>query len=280
MRKNSQIDFASILGLLIGPACIIVGQLLEGGNLSTLVQASAALIVIGASMGACMLSFSPTFLFAAARDLRKVVAETSPDPFDLIDRIVNYSNVLHKDGPVALQSWITKEPYPMLSLALNLLVSNVSPQSMMGILERKFHENTRLNNAGAEVFEAAGGYLPTFGIMGAVLGLIHTMSMLNEPTKLGEGIATAFVATLYGVGSANLIAYPVGKKIRARAHTEKELDKIVIAAINAIQSGQRGISLRQALTGGSSTAATGAHNPGSSAAKGDKPVRIARKGAA
>ena len=280
MRKNSQIDFASILGLLIGPACIIVGQLLEGGKLSTLVQASAALIVIGASMGACMLSFSPTFLFAAARDLRKVVAETSPDPFDLIDRIVNYSNVLHKDGPVALQSWITKEPYPMLSLALNLLVSNVSPQSMMGILERKFHENTRLNNAGAEVFEAAGGYLPTFGIMGAVLGLIHTMSMLNEPTKLGEGIATAFVATLYGVGSANLIAYPVGKKIRARAHTEKELDKIVIAAINAIQSGQRGISLRQALTGGSSTAGSGAHNPASSAAKGDKPVRIARKGAA
>jgi chemotaxis protein MotA len=282
MRKNSQIDFASILGLLIGPACIIVGQLLEGGKLTTLVQASAALIVIGASMGACMLSFSPTFLFAAARDLRKVVAETSPDPFDLIDRIVNYSNVLHKDGPVALQSWITKEPYPMLSLALNLLVSNVSPQSMMGILERKFHENTRLNNAGAEVFEAAGGYLPTFGIMGAVLGLIHTMSMLNEPTKLGEGIATAFVATLYGVGSANLIAYPVGKKIRARAHTEKELDKIVIAAIHAIQSGQRGIALRQALTGGSAAGNPGtAPNQGGAAGKSDKPpVRIARKGAA
>jgi chemotaxis protein MotA len=277
MRKNSQIDFASILGLLIGPACIIAGQLLEGGKLSTLVQASAALIVIGASLGACMLSFSPTFLFAAARDLRKVVAESSPDPFDLIDRIVNYSNVLHKDGPVALQTWITKEPYPMLSLALNLLVSNVSPQSMMGILERKFHENTRLNNAGAEVFEAAGGYLPTFGIMGAVLGLIHTMSMLSEPTKLGEGIATAFVATLYGVGSANLIAYPVGKKIRARAHTEKELDKIVIAAISAIQSGQRGIALRQALTGGSTA---GAANHGAAAAKGEQPVRLARKGAA
>lgn len=282
MRKNSQIDFASILGLLIGPACIIVGQLLEGGKLSTLVQTSAALIVIGASMGACMLSFSPTFLFAAARDLRKVVAETSPDPFDLIDRIINYSNVLHKEGPVALQSWVAKESYPMLSLALNLLVSNVSPQSMMGILERKFHENTRLNNAGAEVFEAAGGYLPTFGIMGAVLGLIHTMSMLNEPTKLGEGIATAFVATLYGVGSANLIAYPVGKKIRARAHTEKELDKIVITAINAIQSGQRGIALRQALTGGSvASGSSAASNQGTAAATPDKPaVRLARKGAA
>jgi chemotaxis protein MotA len=269
----------------MGPACIIAGQLLEGGRLSALLQASAALIVIGASMGACMLSFSPTFLLAAARDLRKVVAETSPDPFDLIDRIINYSNVLHRDGPVALQGWVAKEPYPMLSLALNLLVGNVSPQSMMGILERKFHENTRLNNAGAEVFEAAGGYLPTFGIMGAVLGLIHTMTMLNEPTKLGEGIATAFVATLYGVGSANLIAYPVGKKIRARAHTEKELDKIVITAINAIQSGQRGITLRQALTGGYSTtggsasASTTSNQAGAPNSE-KRPVRIARKGAA
>lgn len=233
-----------------------------------------------------MLSFSPTYLLAGARDLRKVVAETSPDLFDLIDRIVNYSNVLHKDGPVTLQTLIAKEPYPMLSQALNLIVSNVSPQSMMEILERKFHENTRLNNAGAEVFEAAGGYLPTFGIMGAVLGLIHTMSMLNDPGRLGEGIATAFVATLYGVGSANLIAYPVARKIRARAHTEKELDKIVIAAINAIQSGQRGIALRQALTGGSSAAngsasASARSNQAASAPKAEKSaVRIARKGAA
>ena len=145
-----------------------------------------------------------------------------------------------------------KEPYPLLSMALNLLVSNINPQTMMAILERKFAENTRLNNAGAEVFEAAGGYLPTFGIMGAVLGLIHTMSMLNQPAKLGEGIASAFVATLYGVGVANLLAYPISKKIRARAHAEKELDKIVIMAIKGIQAGQRGMTLRQALTGGSS----------------------------
>ena len=109
------------------------------------------------------------------------------------------------------------------------------------------------------------------------------MTMLSEPTKLGEGIATAFVATLYGVGSANLFAYPVGKKIRARAHTEKELDKIVITAINAIQSGQRGIALRQALTGSSATGAPAnpATPPNQAASAGaEKPVRIARKGAA
>ena len=130
---------------------------------------------------------------------------------------------------------------------------------------------------GAEVFKAAGGYLPTFGIMGAVLGLIHTMSMLNEPTKLGEGIATAFVATLYGVGSANLIAYPVGKKIRARAHTEKEFDKIVITAINAIQSGQRGIALRQALTGGSSAAVSEPANSGALGRQGRQARRLCHR---
>ncbi|MGO9265045.1 MAG: motility protein A [Candidatus Binataceae bacterium] len=271
--SKSRFDTASIVGLLLGPACILMGQLMEGGKLTTLLQTSAALIVIGASIGACMLSFPGTFLMAAARDVRKVVAETSPDPFDLVDRIINYSNVFHKEGAVALQSYVPKEPYPMLSMALNLLVSNVSPESMMGILERKIAENTRLNNAGAEVFEAAGGYLPTFGIMGAVLGLIHTMSMLSEPEKLGEGIATAFVATLYGVGTANLLAYPIGKKIRARAHTEKELDKIVITAIKGIQSGQRGIALRQTLTAGSH----GAPQAGGGA---EKPARIARKDAA
>ena len=113
-----KIDIASVVGLVAGPACIIAGQLLEGGHLSTLVQGSAALIVIGASVGACMLSFSPVFLKAAASDVRKVVGETTPDSFDVIDRIVDYSNILNRDGPVALQSSVQKEPYPLLSMAL------------------------------------------------------------------------------------------------------------------------------------------------------------------
>jgi chemotaxis protein MotA len=103
--------------------------------------------------------------------------------------------------------------------------------------------------------------------MGAVLGLIHTMTLLNDPTKLGDGIAVAFVATLYGVGCANLLAYPIAKKIRSRAITEKEIDRIVIAAIKGIQDGQRGLPLRQALTGGS-------------ASQGSGPMRLAPKNAA
>jgi chemotaxis protein MotA len=131
----------------------------------------------------------------------------------------------------------------------------MAPESLLGVLERRFAENFRHNSAGADVFDAAGGYLPTFGIMGAVLGLIHTMSMLDDPSNIGAGIATAFVATLYGVGTANIIAYPFSKKIRARAQTEKELDRIVITAFKGILAGQKGLGLRQTLTGGSPTPA-------------------------
>jgi chemotaxis protein MotA len=106
------------------------------------------------------------------------------------------------------------------------------------------------NNAGAEVFEAAGGYLPTFGILGAVLGLIHTMEQLSDPSKVGAGIATAFVATVYGVGLANLVAFPVARKIRTRARTEKQLDKIVVAGIKAMRDGMGAIALRQLLSEG------------------------------
>ncbi|MGH7840231.1 MAG: motility protein A [Candidatus Binataceae bacterium] len=127
----------------------------------------------------------------------------------------------------------------------------MAPESLLGVLERRFTENFRLNSAGADVFDGAGGYLPTFGIMGALLGLIHTMSMLDDPSKIGAGIATAFVATLYGVGTANILAYPFAKKIRARAQAEKELDRIVITAFKGILAGQKGLALRQTLTGGS-----------------------------
>lgn len=251
MQKKLQVDFASVIGLALAPGCVLLGQYLEGGGLSTLLQCSAALIVIGTTVGACMLSFAPPSLLAAARDVRKVVASTAPEPFDLIDRIIGYSNTLSREGPIALQKEIPLESYPLLATALNLLVSNMAPEALIGVLERRFQENSRLNNAGADVFDAAGGYLPTFGIVGAVLGLIHTMSMLNDPSKIGSGIATAFVATLYGVGLANILAYPFSKKIRARAQTEKELDRIVITAIKGMQSGFKGLSLRQSLTGGS-----------------------------
>jgi chemotaxis protein MotA len=236
--------------VLAGPGCILLGQWLEGGRVSALLQRSAALIVIGATIGACMVSFSMRNLSAAIRDFRKVISEDAPNPFDLIDRIVTYATILRREGPVPLQRYAQTESYGMLATGLNLICSNVAPDVMSTIMERAFHERMEHNNAGAEVFEAAGGYLPTFGILGAVLGLIHTMEQLSDPSKVGAGIATAFVATVYGVGLANLVAFPVARKIRARARTEKQLDKIVVTGIKAMRDGMGAIALRQLLSEG------------------------------
>ncbi len=249
-ESSSRIDIASVVGVFAGPGCILLGQWLEGGQISSLLQSSAALIVIGATLASCMLSFSPRYLFAALRDLRKVVSEDAPDPYDLIDRIVNYATILRREGPVPLQAHVRTEPYALLATGLNLVVSNAPPDSMITIMDRTYLERIERNNAGAEVFEAAGGYLPTFGILGAVLGLIHTMQQLNDPTKVGIGIATAFVATVYGVGLANLVAFPVARKIRSRARTEKQLDKIVVTGVKALREGMSAIALRQLLSGG------------------------------
>lgn len=258
--KHARIDVASALGLLFGPLCILLGQALEGGQISSLLQKSAALIVIGATVASCMLSFSPRYLYAAMRDLRKVISEDAPDPYDLIDRIVMYASLLRREGPIALQRHAQNEPYGMLATGLNLVVNSVAPEAMATIMERTFHERIEHNNAGAEVFEAAGGYLPTFGILGAVLGLIHTMNNLSDPSKVGGGIATAFVATVYGVGIANLIAFPVAKKIRSRARTEKQLDKIVVTGIKALRDGMIAVALRQLLSEGlTPSSSTGSH---------------------
>ncbi len=249
-QNQSRIDPASILGVVAGPVCILLGQWLEGGDVGSLLQRSAALIVIGATVASCCLSFSPSYLRAALRDLRKVVTEDAPNPYDLIERIIGYAAILRKEGPVPLQRHAREESYGMLTTGLNLVINSVPEESMATILDRAFHERVIHNNAGAEVFEAAGGYLPTFGILGAVLGLIHTMHSLADPSKVGIGIATAFVATVYGVGIANLVAFPVAKKIRTRAQTEKQLDQIVVTGVKGMRAGMAPSALRQLLTEG------------------------------
>src|SRR5581483_7103072 len=136
----SRIDLASVIGVLAGPGCILLGQWLEGGNVSALLQKSAALIVIGATVGACMVSFSLRNLSAAVRDFRKVISEDAPNPFDLIDRIVTYATILRREGPVPLQRHAQAEPYGMLATGLHLICSNVAPEVMSTIMERAFHE--------------------------------------------------------------------------------------------------------------------------------------------
>jgi chemotaxis protein MotA len=277
-HKPSRIDVASILGIIFGPLFVLLGQWLEGGDPRSILQESAALIVLGATVGACLVSFSPGSLMAAVRDLRKVISDDAPEPFDVMERILEYTRVLKKEGAVRLEELAKSESYKTLRTGLNLIASNTPDDALALALDRAFHERVEHNNAGAEVFEAAGGYLPTFGILGAVLGLIHTMNDLNDPTKVGIGIATAFVATVYGVGIANLIAFPIAKKIRSRAKTEKQLDQIVVTGVKAMKQGMQASSIRRILTEGMGGGA--AAKPSRSRSRGLSAVKNAASGAA
>jgi chemotaxis protein MotA len=251
--NGGSLDVASILGIIFGPACVLVGQWMEGGDVRNLFQASASLIVIGATMAACMVSFSPFYLRAALFDLKKVISDDLPRPFDLIDRLATYAHVNKKEGCVALQQFTRRETYPTLATGLKLITNNAEREKIEALFDRVLHERHQHNSAGAEVFQAAGGYLPTFGILGAVLGLIHTMHTLADPSHVGEGIATAFVATVYGVGLANLVALPLARKIRTRAKAERLLDRIVVAGILAIRDGMPAAALRNYLKEGAAS---------------------------
>ncbi len=239
------IDLASFTGFLVAPGCILLGLWLEGDNLRNLLQLSAMFIVFGSTIAACLVSFSPFYLLAAVQDLGKIFSESNPHQFDLIDRLVQYATEYKTKGAVALDEMIKSETYPTLAKGLKLVANNTDDESMSAAIERMIHDRAERNNAGAEVFEAAGGYLPTFGILGAVMGLVHTMHTMSDPSTVGIGIATAFVATVYGVGAANLIALPIAKKIRTRARTERQLDRIAIMGLRAIRNNAGGAAVRQ-----------------------------------
>lgn len=259
---GGSLDVASILGIIFGPTCVLVGQWLEGGDVRSIFQWSAGLIVIGATIAACMVSFSPFCLKAAIFDLKKVITDNLPHPFDLIDRLATYAHVNKKEGGVALQQFTRHETYPTLITGVKLIANNAEREKIESLFDRLLHERHQRNAAGAEVFQAAGGYLPTFGILGAVLGLIHTMHSLADPSHVGEGVATAFVATVYGVGLANLVAIPLARKIRTRAKAERLLDAIVVAGILAMKDGMSATALRNYLKEGATSHPTSGRESG------------------
>jgi len=208
-------DKISIAGLALGIASIVLGQILEGGHVGSLVQPTAFLIVIGGTLGAVMLQ-SPLAVFLTGMKMGKwVFMPPDSNPEALIMQIGRWSHVARKEGLLALEAQIASVPDPFMQKGLQLLVDGAEPDRLRDVLEVEigaFEEQMKLS---AKIWESAGGYSPTIGILGAVMGLIHVMENLSDPSKLGAGIAVAFVATIYGVGAANLIFLPVAKKLLA-----------------------------------------------------------------
>ena len=230
-------DRATIVGLLLGFVAVLGGNILEGGKLDSILQPTAALIVFGGTAGATILSFSISDLLKAAAALRQVVIEKRFDEAAIIDDIIRYARTARKSSFIALESEIQNQENLFFRKTLRLALDGMLPKSLRETMEQEnatFEEESRRI---AKVFDTAGGFAPTIGIIGAVLGLIHVMENLSDPTKLGTGIAVAFVATIYGVGSANLILLPIARKLINRMNRELLLREMMIEGVVGIQSG-------------------------------------------
>jgi chemotaxis protein MotA len=231
------VDIATIGGLLFALACILGGQALEGGHASSLAQATAAIIVIGGTMGACAVAFPMKDFVTGLKNGGKAFKNKKQDWGGLMDQIIELAGVARRDGVLALEQKLASITDPFLKRAVGFIVDGVDASVTRDALETEIMGHYEEGVVSAKVWESAGGYSPTVGILGAVLGLIHVMENLADPSKLGSGIATAFVATVYGVAAANLLFLPVANKIKRKLVLERELQTMVAEGILSIQAG-------------------------------------------
>lgn len=241
-------DKSSVLGVIVAFGGIIVGNFLEGGHFSALMQATAAIIVFGGTLGAVMLNSTEQDLSMA----KKLIPFAFKKKLDfnrseLIDEMVKLSGVAAKEGALALEKKLNSMSHPYMKTVFRFVVDGVDPVQMKEIMEEQIviEEETKL--AGAKVFSDAGAYAPTIGILGAVLGLIHVMANLTDTSSLGAGIAVAFVATIYGVASANLLFLPMANKIKRKITEDAVTQEMILAGALGITRGIYPSLLREKL---------------------------------
>ena len=208
-------DKISVLGLVLGIVAIVGGQVLEGGHVGSLSQPTALLIVLGGTMGAVILQSPYATFIRGVKMVRWVWYPPVVDHQQLIKQVASWSQVSRREGLLALENVMNQLKDDFARKGLQLLVDGAEPERLREVLEVEINTYEQELRLSARIWEAAGGYSPTIGILGAVLGLIHVMENLSEPSKLGAGIAVAFVATIYGVGLANLVFLPMANKLKA-----------------------------------------------------------------
>ena len=242
-------DILSVIGIIIGVGAILLGQYLDGGHVSTLLNGPALIILLGGSLGAIMLQ-SPLFVFLHAMRLISCIFKPPQFPLDeSIQRIVRWSDVARRDGLLGLEDLIDDEPDLFIQRGMQMLVDGYEPELIRMTMEIDMISKEKLDIQAAKVFDGMGAYAPTIGIIGAVLGLIHVMGNLADPTQLGSGIAVAFVATVYGVAMANLLFIPIGNKIKSVIQEENQFREMLIEGIVSIAEGDNPRILQSRLYG-------------------------------
>ena len=242
-------DKISVLGLLLGFVAIIGGQILEGGHIGSLSQPTALLIVLGGTMGAVMLQSPYATFMRGLRMVRWVWYPPVVDYVLMIKQISNWSQISRREGLLALENVINQLKDDFTRKGLQLLVDGAEPERLREVLEVEINTYEQEMKLSAKIWEAAGGYSPTIGILGAVLGLIHVMENLSDPSKLGAGIAVAFVATIYGVGLANLVFLPMANKLKAHINRLVMQREMIVDGLVGIANGDNPRIIESRLQG-------------------------------
>jgi chemotaxis protein MotA len=231
------VDKSSFGGVILAVGGILLGLTLEGGTIGQIIQPTAALIVFGGTIGAVMLQFPLSVVRKSFSRLSHVFLERGKNPQAIIAEIVRFADKARKDGIVSLDSELDSIQEPFLKKFLMLAVDGVEPQELRKMAELELDNQADHEEKIPQVFESAGGFSPTIGIIGAVLGLIQVMQHLDNIEEVGKGIAVAFVATIYGVAAANLFFLPVAGKLKIRIEQEHVVREMILEGVISILEG-------------------------------------------
>jgi chemotaxis protein MotA len=245
-------DIALVLGLVFGFGGLLGGFVLEGGHIGSLFLFSPIVIVGGGTLGACLIQFRLGDVLKIPSTVAYAAFGTEPDPNKLIELLVGFAEKARREGILSLESEINdnfknSDVDPMLIKGAKLAIDGTETEVLSDILENEIYFYEQEKKEGAAIFEAAGGYSPTMGVIGTVMGLVHVLGNLSDPGKLGPAIAAAFVATLYGVALANVIYLPLAGKIKNKAKREALMKQLIREGIMSIQAGENPRIIREKL---------------------------------
>ena len=242
-------DLLTLGGIILAFVAILGGQILEGGHVSSIMQLTAAIIVMGGTIGAVMVNYPMPIFLKAITNAKMVFFNVHADSKNVITQIVELATISRKQGLLALEGKLKTMGDPFLKKGVQMVVDGTEAKAIREILEIEVEQFEEENNLSGKVYESLGGFAPTIGILGAVMGLIHVMENLADPSKLGGGIAVAFVATIYGVGAANLLFLPMGGKIKLKTKELVLARQLIIEGLVSLAQAENPKMIEEKLKG-------------------------------
>lgn len=242
-------DKGTVVGILLAIGGIVAGLLLEGGNLGQILQPTAAMIVFGGTLGAILIQFPLSVVIAGFKGLGKVLFVRGKEGQAVIAQLIGFANKARRQGIVSLDEEIKNIHDPFLKKALMLAVDGTEPELLRKMMELELDNQSEEEERVPHVFESAGGFSPTIGIIGAVMGLIQVMQHMDKIEEVGRGIAVAFVATIYGVGAANLFFLPAAGKLKIRIRQSQIIREMILEGVISILEGMNPRMLEMKLFG-------------------------------